>query len=117
MEYEEGDDLELLLKTQLDDFEKAADTKLPELKSTNENAKVMFEADYAEFRKREKLYKNKKRKLFGLIYGQCTPTLFASIKSQEKFSEKYKDKDIVCLLKVINPSDYQLVSMITQTIC
>ena len=32
-----------LLESQLDDFEKAADTKLPELKSTDEEAKVMFE--------------------------------------------------------------------------
>ena len=101
IDYEEGDDIELLLESQLDDFEKTADTKLSELKSTNEEAKVMFEADYAEYRKREKSYKNNKRKLFGLIYGQCTPTLLASIKSQQKFSDRYKEKDIVWLLEVI----------------
>ena len=101
LEYEEGDDLELLLESQSDDFEKAADTKLPELKSTEDTAKVMFEADYAEYRKREKSYKNNKKKLFGLIYGQCTPTLLASIKSQKQYSEKYKEKDIVWLLEII----------------
>ena len=101
MDYEEGDDLELLLESQLDDFDRAADTKLPELKSTDEEAKVMFEADYTEYRKLEKSYKNNKRKLFGLIYGQCTPTLLASIKWQKKFSDRYKEKDIVWLLEVI----------------
>ena len=61
----------------------------------------MFEADYAEYWKREKSYKKNKRKLFGLIYGQCTPTLLASIKSQQKFSDRYKEKDIAWLLEVI----------------
>ena len=49
-EYDEGDDLELLLETQVDDFNKAADTKLPALASTSEEDKSMFEADYAEYR-------------------------------------------------------------------
>ena len=50
MDYDEGDDLELLLETQVDDFDKVADTKLPGLVSTSEEAKAMFEADYAEYR-------------------------------------------------------------------
>ena len=100
-EYDEGDDLELLLETQVDDFDLAADTKLPGLVSTSEEAKAMFESDYAEYRKREKSYKNNKRKLFGLIYGQCTPTLLASIKSQKTFSENFKKKDTVWLMEVI----------------
>ena len=71
------------------------------MKSTEDTAKVMFEADYAEYRKREKSYKNNKKKSFGLIYGQCPPTLIASMKSQKQYSEKYKEKDIVWLLEVI----------------
>ena len=90
----------MLLESQLDDFDKAADTKLPMLKWTEEEAKVMFEEDYAEYRKREKSYKNNK-KLFGLIYGQCMPTLLASVKSQKYITEKYKGIDIVLLMEVI----------------
>ena len=90
----------MLLESQLDDFDKAADTKLPMLKWTEEEAKVMFEEDYAEYRKREKSYKNNK-KPFGLIYGQCMPTLLASVKSQKYFTEKYKGIDIVLLMEVI----------------
>ena len=71
------------------------------LSSKEEDAKVMFERDYAEYHKREKSYKNNKRTLFGLLYGQCTPTLLASIKSQKNFTEKYKEKNIVWLMEVI----------------
>ena len=77
-EYDEGNDLELLIETQVDDFVKAANTKLPKLSSKDDEDKeqhYMFQLDYC------------KMKLFGLLCSQYAPTLLTGIKSQLNFTE------------------------------
>ena len=101
VELDQGDDLELLLESQTDDFDAAAETQLPVLKSRDESDLENYRQDYQEYRQREKQYKVNKRKLFGILHGQCTPTLIASIKSQPGYSEKFKKKDVVWMLEII----------------
>ena len=101
VELDQGDDLELLLETQSDDFDAAAETQLPILKSRDESDLENYRQDYQEYRQHEKRYKVNKRKLFGVSHGQCTPTLIASIKSQPGYTEKFKKKDVLWMLGVI----------------
>ena len=63
--------------------------------------KVMFREDYSEYRSREKKYKENKRRLFGLLHGQCTPTLISGVKSQLRCTERYKRKDIMWLINTM----------------
>ena len=66
-EYNDGSELELLLESQMDDINSAADTQLPRLRGKtgeNDEEKAMFREDYSEYRKREKLYEKNKRSLF-----------------------------------------------------
>ena len=45
--------------------------------------------------KREEIYKDNLSKLYGLIYGQYTPTMIAGVKSQPDYSAKDEVQDVV----------------------
>ena len=81
----------------------AADTQKPRLIKTGDadEEKAMFRENYSEYLKREKLYKKNKRSLFALIHGQCTPTLLASVKSQQNYTENFKKKDVLWLIETV----------------
>ena len=60
VEYDEGDDLDLLLEELVDDFEQSAEITIPKLTEEDEERKkmtYMFQQDYAMYRKRGKVCK------------------------------------------------------------
>jgi len=74
LEFNEGDDLSLLLEKQVDDFEKAADIAKPSISNKDVERKdkmYIFQKEYEIYAKREHNYKNYKEKLYNVLYGQC----------------------------------------------
>ena len=51
--------------------------------------------------KREAAYARNKRKIYTLLYGQCTPNLLSGIKSAEDFTKKDKGKDPIWIMTMI----------------
>ena len=100
-EFKRGQDLEMLIKTNVDDFSKATGLDEPDI--TNEDAKSQAKLTkngkkLDMYLKREDAYNENKTKLFSVIYGQCTPKMVAGLKSQDGFTEKETKKDVVWLI-------------------
>ena len=79
-EYRRGADLELLIKSEEDDFTKA--TGLSEPTITDEDAKSKAKTlRYGNlldmYFARLDIYKENKEKLFAAVFGQCTPSMVA----------------------------------------
>ena len=51
--------------------------------------------------KRESAYKRNKKKVYTLLYGQCTPSLLSGIKSANNFTKKDKEKDPMWIMTMI----------------
>ena len=53
------------------------------------------------FLKREAAYIRNKKKIYTLLFGQCTPSHLSGIKSAETFTKNDKDKNPVWIMKTI----------------
>ena len=58
----------------------------------------------SEYIKLERKIKNNVRKLYGFIWGQCTPSLQTSVKHLAEYKEKSNDYDVIWLLKELKNS-------------
>ena len=103
-EYKNGKDLALVIEKQVEDFEKASRTKEPEINEADHKyqAKMLRYGKQIDlYLKREESYKDNLSRLYGLIYGQCTPTMIAGVKSQPDYTAKNEVQDVVWLLKTV----------------
>ena len=103
-EFKRGRDLELLIKTQEDDFEKATGLEEPTISdkdALNRGKLTKFSKLLDICLQREDMYKENKAKLFAVVFGQCTPTMVAGLKSQNGYVKKELEKDVVWIMKAI----------------
>ena len=104
-EYKRGRDLELLIKTGVDDFSKASGLEEPDITDEDAESRAKL-SKYSTmldmYLQREDAYNENKAKLFAVIYGQCTPKMVAGLKSQDGFKEKETKKDVVWLMQAVN---------------
>ena len=98
---EYGDDLVLLIEDLKDNLDKAIG-EAPKWVNTDKDdygKKTLFNKEIDLYVKRKALYNRNKKKLYAIIFNQCTPSLVSSIKSQNGYSEKDKEKDPLWILK------------------
>ncbi len=103
-EFKRGRDLELLIRTQVDDFEKATGLKEPTISdedAENRGKLTKYGKLLDIYLQREDMYKENKAKLFTVVFGQCTPTMVAGLKSQNGYVKKELEKDVVWIMKAI----------------
>jgi len=102
-EFKRGRDLELLIKTGVDDFTEASGLEEPDISDEDNRAKLTKYGKMLDmYLQREDAYNENKAKLFAVIYGQCTPQMIAGLKSQDGFKDKETKKDVVWLMKAVN---------------
>ena len=56
---------------------------------------------------REDIYKENKAKLFAVVFDQCTPNMVFGLKSQNGYTKKELEKDVIWIMKAIR--NYPLV--------
>jgi len=94
-EFKRGRDLGLLIKTQVDAFEKATGLKEGTISDKDAFNRGKFLDIYLQ---REDMYKENKAKLFAVVFGQYVPTMVAGLKSQNGYE---LEKDVVWIMKAI----------------
>ena len=100
---EYGDDLSYLLENMGDDAVKAYGNApiWDNTKKDDYGAQQLYSKKLDLHLKREAAYDRNKKKVYTILYGQCTPSLLSGIKSSNEFNTKDKDKDPVWIMKLI----------------
>ena len=69
--------------------------------SEKKSLMYIFRKKHDNWSKRMHLYIKNKKRLYALLYGQCTPSLISSIKSTPNFTTFDDARDIMWLLKTV----------------
>jgi hypothetical protein len=98
-----GDDLSYLLENMDDDAVKAYGNApiWDNTKKDDYGAQQIYSKKLDLHLKREAAYDRNKKKVYTILYGQCTPSLLSGIKFSNEFNIKDKDKDPVWIMKLI----------------
>ena len=100
--YEKGSDLKPLIMN-LEDPSKyleTVDDKIPD-KDTEPGKYELWKISMQRIDKRNELLKDNRKKLFTLVFGQCTNAMQAEIKTDKKYRRKERSSDSLWLLQTI----------------
>ena len=98
-----GDDIAQLVEN-MEDKPEEHHGKSPEWDKSNKDdygAQQLYSKKLDMHLKREAAYVRNKKKVYTILYGQCTPSLLSGIKSADDFSKKDKEKDPIWIMTLI----------------
>ena len=90
-EFKRGADLELLIKSEEDDFTKTTGLSEPTIidEDGKSKAKTLRYIKLLDmYLMRQDIYTENKEKLFAAVFGQCTPSMVAGLKSQDELKRR-----------------------------
>ena len=73
-------------------------------KTGNATAKRIWEKEMDEYVKRSGIYKSNTKKLYSVVWGQCSPVLQARMEQLPSYNTMHQDNDSIMLLKEMRAS-------------